>query len=1079
MKLFLLIVIYLCLSALTAFAQHEADNWYFGFNAGITFKDGSPTVLTDGKISTEEGCATISDKNTGELLFYTNGVTVWNSKHQIMKNGTDLMGGTSSTQSALIVPDPGNNLQYYIFTAPDRTSGEGNTTSLHYSLVSLKNPEGEVLYKNYSLFDGLSEKLTGTLDCSGKGFWVVAHHATKGIFYSYHVTSEGVNSTPIISKYTDETVNALVGYMKISPDRTKLALASGVGDLSTPFPLLLFNFNAETGIVTLNNILGVGQRMRKCYGVTFSPDNTKLYASVVTDIEMNCRCYIFQYDLSLSNPVLIQQSLFSYRIPSVYTFNYAAALALQLAPDGKIYVAENGSYVSIIEKPNLQGSSFSYNVKGIRLVGGSWGLPNFMDYIFNEPLPGPNPLAWCIPPPPPPPPPHAVTYSDSSCLGGTLQFTDRSIQNPTKRKWTFENGTPATSTDSIVTVTYTQVGTHKVQLIVSNNNGSDTTEVQAIIFPFPIANAGTDKTVCPNATAQLGDKPESGNTYSWQPITNLDNPTVSNPICTPSSGTTEYILTVTNSAGCVAYDTVLVTVGNIVAKVSGDTAICTGSSVQLLASGGSEYEWSPSVGLDNSTIPNPIATPITTTTYTVVVSSGTCRDSAMITVTVNPKPTANAGQDKALCSGEAVEIGEKATSGNKYLWQPTNGLNDRSLSNPIASPSTTTEYILTVSGVGGCSSSDTVLVTVGNISVKVSGDTAICEGSSVQLLASGGSEYLWSPSVGLSNPNISNPISNPTKTTTYKVIVSSGLCLDSAFVTVSIVPPPIANAGQDTIICIGENVQIGTTTIAGNSYSWNPSIGLNNTTISNPIASPNQTTKYILTVINSSGCVNYDTVKITVNPSDERTFTLTPSLITILPGQPFQTSLNVPSGVNSWNIRLGYDSLVVKFGSILQMSNGITVIPTEQNGQLTLQGKGENGNVLLSFNTFLPYNSDTTFPIKLTINPAELQPCETVTSLGNILQLGEYCGKRIRMVSSTGKNYFLTTKENGVNFGVGLTGNVRIELYDNIGSLKEVLVSGSLEAGEYGLDFDVPTGVYFCRMSAGMFERVGMVVIVR
>ncbi|MBS1537307.1 MAG: hypothetical protein JST20_06120, partial [Bacteroidetes bacterium] len=121
----------------------------------------------------------------------------------------------------------------------------------------------------------------------------------------------------------------------------------------------------------------------------------------------------------------------------------------------------------------------------------------------------------------------------------------------------------------------------------------------------------------------------------------------------------------------------------------------------------------------------------------------------------------------------------------------------------------------------------------------------------------------------------------------------------------------------------------------------------------------------------------------------------------------------------------------------------------------------------------------TTFPIKLTVDFAEFQHCETVTSLGNLLQLGEYCGKRIRMVSSTGKNYFLTTKENGVNFGVGLSGNVRIELYDNIGSLKEVLVSGSLEAGEYGLDFDVPTGVYFCRMSAGMFERVGMVVIVR
>ncbi|MBS1538584.1 MAG: hypothetical protein JST20_12640 [Bacteroidetes bacterium] len=1063
MKINLLILLLLGLQSFTTFAQKEATNWLFGDRSGLTFKSGTGVTSSGGVMFSQEGCASVSDPKTGALLFYTNGISVWNSNNQVLKNGSGLKGGSSSTQNVLIVPNPTNKLQYYIFTVPDLTNVNGvTTTSLFYSIVNMGTSGGEILSKNTFLIDGISEKLTGTLDCNGTGFWVVIHNRNSSIFYSYHVTSSGVSNQPVISTYGGRITDFTAGYIKISPDRTKLALASNIKEGY----VALFDFNAKTGEIKNYAFLGGQQAFYNCYGVAFSADNTKLYATAATN--QTATAYsVFQYDISLSDIVSIRNSLYQLGVVSIFLG------ALQLAEDGKIYVAQDGTnFVGLIDKPNLRGPQSNFKTNIVPLSGTCrWGLPNFMDYIFNNPGANSGPLADCLPP-------NAITKPDTGCINTILIFNDVSTNKPTRREWKFDNGIPATSTDSSVSVSFTQSGTHKVRLIVINDNGRDTTYTEAVVLPIPKADAGADKTVCLGETAKLGIAPDPNNKYNWQPIIALDNPTKSNPIVTPTA-TTRYILSVTNTSGCIAYDTVLVTVGNIVAKVSADTAICSGSSVQLLASGGSEYEWSPSVGLDDAKIPNPIATPSQTTTYNVIVSSGKCRDSAFVTVTVNPKPTANAGEDKTICTGASIEIGEKATAGNTYSWQPSNGLNDRSLSNPIASPSTTTEYILTVTGIGGCVNFDTVLVTVGNISVKVSGDTAICEGSSVQLMASGGSEYLWSPSVGLSNPNITNPIANPTKTTTYKVVVSSGLCIDSAFVTVSIVPLPIANAGQDTIICVGESVQIGVSPTVGNSYSWKPSIGLNNPSISNPIASPNSTTEYILTATNSSGCVNYDTVKITVNPSNERTFTLTPSLITILPGQQFQTALNVPNGVNSWNIRLGYDSLVVRFASILQTTNSITVIPTEQNGQLTLQGKGENGNVLLQFNTFLPYNSDTTFPIKLTINSAELQPCETVTSLGNMLQLGEYCGKRIRMVSSTGKNYFLTTKENGVNFGVGLSGNVRIELYDNIGSLKEVLVSGSLEAGEYGLDFDVPTGVYFCRMSAGMFERVGMVVVVR
>ena len=95
------------------FSQNEANIWYFGENAGIDFNSGSPVALTDGQLFTDEGCATISD-TSGNLLFYTDGSTVYDKNHAIMPNGTGLLGNNSSTQSAIIVKKPGSNTIYFL-----------------------------------------------------------------------------------------------------------------------------------------------------------------------------------------------------------------------------------------------------------------------------------------------------------------------------------------------------------------------------------------------------------------------------------------------------------------------------------------------------------------------------------------------------------------------------------------------------------------------------------------------------------------------------------------------------------------------------------------------------------------------------------------------------------------------------------------------------------------------------------------------------------------------------------------------------------------------------------------------------
>ena len=96
-------------------AQNESAFWFFGQGAGLNFNTGYPVSTPDGELYTEEGCASISTK-LGELLFYTDGVNVWNKNHQVMSNGTGLTGDASSTQSAIIIPKPNSASIYYIFT---------------------------------------------------------------------------------------------------------------------------------------------------------------------------------------------------------------------------------------------------------------------------------------------------------------------------------------------------------------------------------------------------------------------------------------------------------------------------------------------------------------------------------------------------------------------------------------------------------------------------------------------------------------------------------------------------------------------------------------------------------------------------------------------------------------------------------------------------------------------------------------------------------------------------------------------------------------------------------------------------
>ena len=299
--------------------------------------------------------------------------------------------------------------------------------------------------------------------------------------------------------------------------------------------------------------------------------------------------------------------------------------------------------------------------------------------------------------------------------------------------------------------------------------------------------------------------------------------------------------------------------------VSNDTSICIGNGAQLNASGGTNYSWSPSNGLNNSSIANPITTPSVTTNYTVEITNMYgCTVEDNVLVTAASLPIISISNDTSICNGSSLPL--FASGGSFYSWSPSNGLNNSTISNPIATPASSITYHVNVTNVTGCTAEDSVVVTVNSLPTPiVNTDTTVCYGTSAQLNASGGVSYSWSPATGLNNSAISDPLANPLVTTSYTVTVTDAAgCSSSSSTAVIIDPLPAVLISNDTSICLGTvaSLQVG----GGTSYSWSPTNDLDNPSIANPEANPNSTTTYYVVVSDNIGCTATDSVTVTVNP---------------------------------------------------------------------------------------------------------------------------------------------------------------------------------------------------------------------
>ncbi len=372
----------------------------------------------------------------------------------------------------------------------------------------------------------------------------------------------------------------------------------------------------------------------------------------------------------------------------------------------------------------------------------------------------------------------AFTFT-GQCINTQIQFIDKTQTTyGVVNSWSWNFGDAATSADTSHAknprYSYTALGNYNVSLLVTSNKGcSDTISTVIAIKDKPALAVTNDTLICSIDTLQLNAI--GAGTVFWTPNYNINNQNNSSPLVSPDVPT-KYYVTLTDPSGCKATDSVFVDVKLFVTLDAGrDTGICAGDAIQLNpVSDALHYQWRPSAPLNNDTAKYPIATPAVTTKFYVIGNIGKCQSNDSVTVRVAPYPGAVGTPDTVICFGNSVQFNE--SGGSMYTWFPAFFLNNPNIPDPIANPDRSIRYIVTISDTLGCPKRvfDTVVVVVQKVIADAGPrDTTIVINQPLQLNATGGQFYLWSPPTGLNNIAIANPVALLNNNIQYVVTVST------------------------------------------------------------------------------------------------------------------------------------------------------------------------------------------------------------------------------------------------------------------------------------------------------------------
>lgn len=736
-KSILLIGMVLC--GVSPLSAQQGNNWYFGDSAGINFNSGAPVALTNGAIETHEGCAAISDLN-GDLLFYTDGTTVWNKIHDVMDDGTGLNGHSNSTQSAIIVPRPGVPNRYYIFTVfhTITISGQGppvlDPGTFNYSEVDMtaSGGLGAVIdsSKNTLMQDSTLEKLTAIRHGNGSDVWVVVTRwdtiDSLHLYNAYQVSSSGVDLTPVSSPAPVEGIHHQ-GCMKGSHGGSLLATGNSLGTMP---PVYLSDFNDLTGQVSNHRalFLSVIDTMNGAYGIEFSPNDQFLYASR--------NFHLTQYDVSSGDEAVINNSL-------AVVDSSKALWGMQLGPDQKVYIVQFGdSLLASIQSPNLPFPACNFQVNSVSLNGrtSNAGLPAFFPQLLFS----------------------RVIIASNVCLGDSMHFSVDTA-GIDSLLWHFGDslalGSDSVSSEFFPAHLYSDTGIYTVSLTSWTGGIPSTDLIQVTFIKGPVAGSISDTVICQGDSIGL-DAFQLGMEYLWQggsndsafivkdsgaysvaiynscdtihdtayvgfsPSLSFDlgsdlllcdtsvhvlDPGLGNQVSYLWSDASADSMLVVNQTGqywlearglCdTLSDSITVTFRTINALgLPKDTAFCVGDSLVLYTPGQPEvaYEWS------NGSLEDSIFVSEVGSIWLEALLDSACGTVSDTTeVSMNPLPRIELGEDQVICSGASVSLdASHPNAGASYVWNTGDAA-------PILVATEDLSYVVTVT-LAGCTFSDTV-----------------------------------------------------------------------------------------------------------------------------------------------------------------------------------------------------------------------------------------------------------------------------------------------------------------------------------------------------------------------------------
>jgi hypothetical protein len=896
LKVFLTILIFILITG-DLYAGKEAYNWYFGVNAGITFDTGdlNPLLLNNGALVSEEGCATVSNEK-GKVLFYTNGVTVWNRNNIAMQGGTGLMGSTNSTQSAIIIPKPDSPLIYYIITTDD---AEG-TRGCRYSVVDMSRDGGfgAVISKNSLLFNSTTEKLVGIRHGNGKDWWVLAHEWESDVFRAFLIDNTGIHTFAVFSiagttHQGDD--NNKSGYMKVSRNGTKLALA-----LPEDGAVELFDFDNWQGKVS-NPVYLSSLVLKDVYGLEFSPSGEKLYVT-----KQEAPSAILQYDLTtwtqsgiLNTQTLIRENK-----------GFGAFQALQVGPDNKIYVARyDKNFLGRINEPDKPGRFCNYVDSAVYLKDKivKKGLPNIVsDDVIKIVIDADSPV----------------------CIGDNIRLETDKVFGA-EYNWTGPLGFMSDKRIVVIPATsLLQSGFYKLEIAVSGMQLIDS--VFILVSPSPEVNIELEGTppYCDGDSIKLTALTDDNDNavFLWS------TGDTTGSIFVKKSGL--YSVTVTDTAGCSTTKDTVITINKIATKIvpMGPTEFCRGDTVTLVAAPyepGSTLEWSTGESSQSIVIRNSqevvlkissaqgcekfdtvnvhvydhlnveaiiegdgtfcegdtvtVKTNYEGTDFIYQWSTGEispqiklvndysgwvyvrlksgCGDTAFFKIDFNIKPNIFISTDKPpqICAGDIITL--KALTNNiteklYYDWSTGDTTQEIKVSDPG-------RYTVKVTSDSGCSNQTYIDITVlpaPTASIEADGPTELCSGAILKLVARPDSSeysYLWSTG------DTTREISVISSGDYYVVVSNKNHCGDTARISVTFYDKPDVKIEADgpLKICKGDMIVLSTQN-KYLSYHWNTG----DTTESITVSSAGQ---YWVAVIDSNGCDGQsDTVEAIVSEVD-------------------------------------------------------------------------------------------------------------------------------------------------------------------------------------------------------------------